>query len=461
MTIYYWTSFTKRKNSTKQPSAGTSLTVILKEGTSIESPTFLITGDHFDIVYVEAFSNHYYFVTDIKSVKNGLTEISCKMDVLATFKSDIGSYTAFIERCDYYNNPMLPDPLVAVYNDEVTYFSSTAGSYFFSTTGIFILCCINNKGSEAGYCSYYVLNAATLQNVAQYCSNAWDSGNPSIGLTDWIQSYFLKTFESIVDCIWLPVDMSKVVGTSIENILIGVDDIGISGKRITDSTVILGSASLAIPGSYTDFRKGPPYTTGKLFIPMYGMIDFNPLDFEGGDVNCVIYCDVATGDAVCYIKTDLGRIISTITYNIAVQCPIGKVGANATGTIGGILSTAGNIVAAAATHGATSVGAGLAASASAINTIATAVAPTVSVKGGKGGRALSRNTDFSITIIEKVTNDPAELRTTHGQIWMREGQISATIGGYVQCSNASVPIAGMEAERDEINNFLNSGFYYE
>ena len=459
MTIYYWTSFSKRKNSTKQPSGGTSLTVRLKEGTSIENPTFLITGDKFDIVYVKAFSDHYYFVTDIKSVKNGLTEISCKMDALATFKSTIGSYTAFIERCDYYNNPMIPDPLVAVYNDENTYFSSTAGSYFFSTTGIFVLCCINNKGSEVGYCSYYVLSASTLQSVANYCSNSWDSA--STDLIDWIQSTFLKTFESIVDCIWLPVDMSKVTGTSTEHIYIGVDDIQIDGKRITGSTVILGSASLAIPGSYTDFRKGPPYTTGRLFIPMYGMIDFNPLEFDGGDVNCVIYSDVATGDTVCYIKTDLGRIISTITYNIAVQCPIGKVGANATGTIGGILSTAGNVVAAAATHGATSLGAGLAASASAVNTIANAVAPTVSVKGGKGGRALSRNTDFSITIIEKVTNDPAELRTTHGQIWMREGQISSTNGGYVQCSNASVPISGMEAERDEINNFLNSGFYYE
>ena len=458
MTIKYWTSFSKRKNSTKRPTGGTSVTCTLKEGTSIESPVFLLTGNLFTVTYVEAFS-HYYFVTDIKSVRNGLTEIYCKMDVLATFKSDIGSYTAFIERCDYYNNPLLPDPLVAIFNDETVYDATTAGSFFFSTSCIYVLSVINNKGSEAGYCSYYVLDTATLQNVARYCSNAWDSG--STDLIDWIQSTFLKTFESIVDCIWLPVDMSKVVGTTSENILIGVDDIGITGKRITGSTVVLGSASLAIPGSYTDFRKGPPYTIGKLFIPMYGMVDFNPLDFEGGDVNCVIYCDVATGDTVCYIKNDNGKIISTITYNLAVQCPIGKVGADATGTASGILSTAAGIVGAVATHGAASAAAGIGATASAVNTLATAVAPTVSVKGGKGGRALSRNTDFSITIIEKATNDPADLRDTHGQIWMKSGTISGVISGYVQCANASVPINGMDAERDEVNAFLNSGFYYE
>ena len=73
------------------------MTVNLKEGTSIEKPTFLLRGDLFSCNYVQAF-NHYYFVDDIKSVRNGLTEIDCSMDVLATFKTEIGSYNALIER---------------------------------------------------------------------------------------------------------------------------------------------------------------------------------------------------------------------------------------------------------------------------------------------------------------------------------------------------------------------------
>ena len=59
MTIKTWAGFTKRKNSTARPSVGyVSRTVTLKEGTSIENPTFLLTGALFSIDYVEALSNY-------------------------------------------------------------------------------------------------------------------------------------------------------------------------------------------------------------------------------------------------------------------------------------------------------------------------------------------------------------------------------------------------------------------
>ena len=113
MTIKYWTNFSKRKNSTKQPTGGTSVTCQLKEGTSIEKPVFLLTGDLFTCNYIEAFS-HYYFVDDVKSVRNGLTEVSCSMDVLATFKTEIGSYNALIERSASFYDAKYPDPSVCV-----------------------------------------------------------------------------------------------------------------------------------------------------------------------------------------------------------------------------------------------------------------------------------------------------------------------------------------------------------
>ena len=162
MTIKTWAGFTKRKNSTARPSAGyVSRTVTLKDGTSIENPTFLLTGALFSIDYVEAFNN-YYFVTDVVSIRNNLTEIHCTMDVLATHKSAIGSYTAFIERCDNYRNPMIPDPLVAMTNGENVYHQAVSVGNIFSDTGVFCLGCISEKGSSAGFCSYYLMNASTL-----------------------------------------------------------------------------------------------------------------------------------------------------------------------------------------------------------------------------------------------------------------------------------------------------------
>ena len=195
------------------------------------------------------------------------------------------------------------------------------------------------------------------------------------------------------------------------------------------------------------------------------MVEFNPLDFSNNTMNIAVYVDFATGDAVYHLKDSGGKFISTVTTNVGVNCPIGKVQQNS----GSIVSGVASLIGAAATGVSAAGASGLAkasmitgASAQAINGIASALSPTPSLIGGTGGRANAKsNTDVVCTIIERVTQDPDELRTTHGWPWMKPGIISSTGGGYVQCSNASVPIPGMEAERDAVNDFLNNGFYYE
>ena len=97
MTIKTWSGFSKRKNSTKQPTGGTSVTAFLKEGTSIENPTFTLSGNNFTVDYVEAFG-HYYFVKDIVSIRNNLIEIECVQDVLATYKSAIIGSSQYVIR---------------------------------------------------------------------------------------------------------------------------------------------------------------------------------------------------------------------------------------------------------------------------------------------------------------------------------------------------------------------------
>ena len=463
MTIKYWTSFSKRKNSTKQPAGGTSATVTLKEGTSIESPVFLLSGDLFTCTYVSAFS-HYYFVTDVISIRNGLTEIHCEMDPLATHKSDIGSYTAFIERCDNYRNPMIPDPMVAMTNGENVYQQTVSAGNIFSSTGVFCLGCISEAGSSAGFCSYYLMDAPTLEALAQYTCNSWPIGPDFFS---WLQTTFLKTFESIISCIWLPCSAALTPGASSGHIIIGIDDTNISGWRITGNPVGNDLITLTIPGTYTDFRRAAPYTTGKLLLPGYGMIEFNPVDFVDNEMNISIYVDFATGDTVYHLKDKNGKFISSVTCNLGVNCPIGKVQQNSGSIIGGAVSVIGGVATGigAATkglQGITRTSMVLSGSAQAINGIASAFSPTPSLIGGTGGRAnVKSNTDVVCTIIERVTQDPDDFRTTHGWPWMKTGTISSTGGGYVQCSNASVPINGMSEERDVINEYLNTGFYYE
>ena len=85
----------------------------------------------------------------------------------------------------------------------------------------------------------------------------------------------------------------------------------------------------------------------------------------------------------------------------------------------------------------------------------------MSIHGGKGGRALFyAEREIRCIVMARSTTDPDDLKVTQGSIFMKETKISL-LSGYVKCSNAEVPIAGMESDKQAVNDLLNSGFYYE
>lgn len=461
MTIYTWSGFTKRRNSTKQPTGGTSVTCTLKETTSVERPTFVLASNDFTINYVQAFG-HYYFVDDIKSVRNGIIEVSCSMDYGATYKSDIGSYTAFVERSATYANTFLPDPEVAIINDEIVTTNTYSAMPGLNAQGFFVVSVLNDIGSGAGFTTYYIMTASEIEQLASYINTDWGSGATDV--LNWLQATFLKTADSVIDCIWLPLSIADIPTgvTALETVKIGVDSItGLTALRLTDLCIFSEYADVVIPHYYNDFRMGAPYTRCNLYIPGYGMVEINPLDFPSGVVSIYMDIDATTGDTIVFLKNSAADVISSYTFNIAVSCPVGKVGANVTQTVGGLISTAGSIASAVASSGATSVAHGATAIASGINTAANAIAPTSSVHGGKGGRAIIANGLAPIiTTYCKPTADPDDLQATHGKPFMADGLLSA-FSGYVKCSGADVPIAGMESDKRAVNDLLNGGFYYE
>ena len=463
MEVYTWSGFTKRKNSTKRPSGtGVIHQVRLKEATSIEKPTFVFQSNDMSINYVKAF-DHYYFVDDIKSVREDIIEVSCSMDIGATFKTQIGNYEAYIERSNTHFNSMLPDPFVTMLNREIMQSNIYSSLSIFVSGGIYIISVLNDLGSGAGFTSYYATDIANLMSLSNYVNTDWGSG--ASDFLSWLQATFLHTADCIIDCIWVPVALSQLSGasfTSFETMKIGVDNVtGVQGYRFTGPAVISQTITVDVPHMYDDFRKGAPYTIGRMFVPGYGNVDFNPLDFVGDKINVQFDLDITTGDVVCYFKDLSGKIVSNVTYNVAVNCPVGKVGANATGTIGGVLSTIGSVASAVSTSGASAVASGVGVAASAINTAAAAVAPTASVHGGRGGRAIIESgLDLICSTIAKYTTDPNSLQPWMGRPAMGRSYIN-TCSGYVKCSNAEVPIAGMESDKQAVNDLLNGGFYYE
>lgn len=467
MTIKVYTGFSKRRNSTKQPTGGTQKTVTLKEGTSVEKPTFLLNGSDFTIDYVSAFNN-YYWVDDVVAVRNNLTEIKCSMDSLATHKTAIGSYQAMIERCNTTGiyDQWLSDPATIMTGYE-NIDSNTVASMFDSGHGTFALSVLNTKGSGAGFTTVYLLDYTNIELISQYCNTNWGSAVGPLDIVEWLQATFLKTANSIIDCVWLPISYSTISGLSdvaYENVEIGVDAIsGCNGYRMTGPVVMSSTVTIDMPVHYySDFRTWAPYTTYKLYIPGYGMTDVNGADFSANKIEIVTDVDLATGDTTVYLQDyTTHKVVATHHYNVGVSCPVGKVGSDVTGTIGGILTTASNIATSKIPGNRYADIAKIDAIGAGINALATASAITPSSTGSRGGRSLIKHgLNFICTMFARNTIDPADYAATNGLLTMSKHSISSC-SGYVKCINASVPIAGMAAERDEVNSFLNNGFYYE
>ena len=92
----------------------------LREGTSIINPVIMISGANIptlknaNYMHIPDF-NRYYFITDIKSVRNGLVEISGHVDVLQTYAGQIRSNSAIIKRNANSWNLYIEDGLFKTY----------------------------------------------------------------------------------------------------------------------------------------------------------------------------------------------------------------------------------------------------------------------------------------------------------------------------------------------------------
>lgn len=85
----------------------------LLDETSIINPTFLVKADNIiPYNYLECREfNRYYFIDDVVSVRNGLWRVSCTVDVLMSFRTDILSLECIVEKQEnqFQSNPYLND----------------------------------------------------------------------------------------------------------------------------------------------------------------------------------------------------------------------------------------------------------------------------------------------------------------------------------------------------------------
>lgn len=119
--VFYQNKSDDRVVSKSLDTISTLTSCELKEDCSILNPVFLVSGGvstfaDVNYCYVADFLR-YYYITDIKSAGNGMTEISCRVDVLMSFSAAFLERDAIVARNENEFNLMLDDSEFRLYAD--------------------------------------------------------------------------------------------------------------------------------------------------------------------------------------------------------------------------------------------------------------------------------------------------------------------------------------------------------
>lgn len=122
MTISFGSTTSEKRQLDKTVSYGLSLSGTLRNETNVVNPTILVEANVSTLagcnyMSIPAF-HRQYFITDVRSISDGLCEVSGHCDVLSTYKSGIRSNTAVISRSAQEGNwnLFLNDPMLKVTN---------------------------------------------------------------------------------------------------------------------------------------------------------------------------------------------------------------------------------------------------------------------------------------------------------------------------------------------------------
>lgn len=471
MNVVFYT-FNKRRNSTKRPSgSGTTVTCVLKSPTSVHDPVLELAGAPnvaFDYAYISAFGR-YYFVQDIVSIANGLSEYHLTEDVLATHKTEIGNMRAFIQYASTGYDTMKIDSRIMMKNTKTKSGNGVMDNPMFNGGGFYLT--VFNKNSETGAGSSGMSQTYLLDDSAMTTMRKWFADDTFFTA---LHNYFNgNPLDGVFSVKWMPYRVA--VGSNSTKVYIGnrnsLSDgyplpTGAQCYLLSGFPQITKTYKISRPNIYSDFRMYEPYTTGVLFLPGLGNLELNLGDWKGSDINISATIEVITGNVTYLLFTDNGALIQSASCNVASDCPIAKEVTNGAGVVSSIGATIGGaaVLAAGVVTGGASIAlsGGAAVVAGVANTVLNSNRTAPSVSGNFGARGSLLWPYITLTETAVDTEDPSDLYYI-AEKGRPVGKVDGigSYSGYIQTIDAHIDCDGSAEEREEIENYLNSGIYYE
>ena len=447
MVITCYSGFSKKPNSTKQPTGGSDKTVTLKEPTSVMRPVFILTGYDLSYNYIK-WGSRYYFVDDIVVVHNNVAEYHCSTDVLATFKSDIGSSSQYVTRAaSAYNLKVMDNKYPTIADtDEIISTPSWSGGQP-SLTGTIVLGLKSKEGTQG--VAFYAMSTADFSSFISYLySDNWlDTGNPDI--TTPIQKMLVDPFDYIVSCNWYPF---TITGTSTSVYFGFWDWTGHTMQRIPEASRLKSSVATGTLPDHPQVSRGTylnasPFTRISLNFHTFGQIVLDPNRFlDSRSYSISLLTDLYTGIGTLKVESTTGTVYQA-SATVAVPIQLSQVRTDLTRPV---ISLAG-----AAVAYSTENYVGM--SAAIVDAVKGAL-PQISSIGAVGSQAAyAYNTPRVDCVFYRIADeDLAQI----GRPLCDTRTISG-LSGYIECDKADLDTSASPSEKETIITMMNTGFYYE
>lgn len=367
----YIGSFSKKLNSTAQPTytSWSSYSCVFKDDTSMNVPTIRLNTDF--ATFASSNYNYavmlgrYYWITDVRSLRNSYVEVDLSLDALATYKSNILSTSSFIEygfntfdagdssyRVADSRQPISKNPSMSVTQLD------PSGGIIDPTDGCYVVQAVGNAP-----------NTGLHQGLATFCLSQGDLAKMmkkvNTTVSDTIDDFFTHSLTpqevanelmrfsykqellnesalaAIQSVMWLPFDISGAEGTDDVPLYLGNFYTNVNALMLDQNDIYHHLSSMTIPWSVTDWRRNN--TQLFLYLPFFGTIPIptdQSIDTSAIGINWT--CEYFSGSVSVVVRTGNGSYtIFAGSTNVGVNMGVGRSTVGAANLIGGAIQMLG------------------------------------------------------------------------------------------------------------------------
>lgn len=485
MSSIYLYTYNKETNSTSTPiGGGTQVTGSFREPVDVLNPvvrvedSMSIMTNKYNIAHISEL-NRWYWITNIIWITEDIAELHLKVDVLSTYKTQIGASTQYVLRADASWNAYLVDNLYPVKSDQSCEIASITAIPWYNPNGYvlangwYIVGIMNQDNNAVGSTSFYCLNDTAFQSLRYQLFHT--TGYTNMQFTQIEEPLYKSLFnpmQYISSVIWMPMQPDITGLYNISTLQFGFFSIALaSGSECYRLRNFVKSGSFSLsnkkhPNASTrgNYLNASPFLHRTLYIPPVGSIELDTAKMTGDNMVPTIYwyVDFLTGEVrirvVCnqndgaIVGDAVGQLGINVSLAQATQDITGWASGVAQASAGGFSSVIGLML-----GNGSMVSSGLSSAANGLANAASALAPNVSAIPGKGGLLNGDIIPYDLCTYTTPANDN---KTLKGRPLCNTEQLS-NLPGYILCSDAHIAISGaLFAEEQEIDNFLNNGFFY-